>query len=68
MQMKSHLVEMQNKAIIIIIIIILLYIYIYILLLLLLLLLLLYNHKTRSRLYNLSPLEDHFLPHTTQQF
>ena len=55
--------KMQNKAIIIIIIIIiLLYIDIYILLLLL------YNHKTRSRLYNLSPLEDHFLPHTTQQF
>ena len=65
MQMKSHLVKMQNKAIIIIIIIIiLLYIDIYILLLLLLL----YNHKTRSRLYNLSPLEDHLLPHTTQQF
>ena len=61
--MKSHLVKMQNKAIIIIIIIIiLLYIDIYILLLLL------YNHKTRSRLYNLSPLEDHLLPHTTQQF
>ena len=64
MQMKSHLVKMQNKAIIIIIIIIiLLYIDIYILLLLLL-----YNHKTRSRLYNFSPLEDHLLPHTTQQF
>ena len=62
--MKSHLVKMQNKAIIIIIIIIiLLYIDIYILLLLLL-----YNHKTRSRLCNLSPLEDHLLPHTTQQF
>ena len=55
--MKNHFMELLNKDIIIIIIIIIIIV-----------IKIQSKDKTRSRLYDILPLKDNFLPVTTQQF